>query len=120
MSDNSWNGYSGWGEWYPRLPMNPLETDPNDLTKLMFSAKSFLYPTQEVHSLLQKIASNIEFARQLKKSAELNQNQKVDQLIQSTGVQSDFESKITPDGIKIVFQPDSTDACFNLTLSLCW
>ncbi|WLD94800.1 hypothetical protein [Alkalihalobacillus sp. AL-G] len=120
MSFNTWNGYSGWGEWYPRLPMNPLETDPKDITKLMFSAKSFMSPTQEVYRLLQEIASKTDFARQLKRAAELNQNQKVDQLIKSTGVQTDFETRITPDGIRIEFQPDSTDACFDLTLSLCW
>lgn len=120
MTSDSRDGYSGWGEWFPRLPLHPLETDPNDIKRMMFSAKNFINPSKEVQTLLQEIATNATFARKLKKAAELNQNEKVNELIRSAGVNTHFETKITPDGIRVELQPESTKACFDLTLALCW
>ncbi|MCF6409313.1 hypothetical protein [Pseudalkalibacillus salsuginis] len=120
MSNSEWDydvGYSGWGEWVPRLP---ISTDPEDVTKMKHSAKSFLRPARDLQGFLEAVAEKKGFAQLLKKAAELNENEKVDNLIKSTGVVTDFTTNLTPDGIRITFQPDDTAACFHITLSLCW
>ncbi|WP_349410142.1 hypothetical protein [Pseudalkalibacillus sp. SCS-8] len=117
MNYSEWSGYTGWGEWHPRFPIG---TDPDDVTQMMFSAQSFLVPTQELQVLLEKVATNKTFAHDLKKAAELNQNDKVIKMIKSAGVYTDFNIRINPDGIRIAFKPDHANACFFISLSLCW
>ncbi|MGP4081456.1 hypothetical protein ACTWQL_16240 [Pseudalkalibacillus sp. R45] len=120
MSDSEWDyygGYSGWGKWVPRLP---ITTNSNDVTQLKYSAKSFLLPAKELQGFLETVAERKGFAEQLKKAAELSQNKKVHDLIKSTGVVTEFSTKLNPEGIQITFQPDHIDACFNIKLSLCW
>ncbi|WP_261132369.1 hypothetical protein [Bacillus sp. Marseille-Q3570] len=120
MSNSEWDyygGYSGWGEWVPRLP---ITTPPNNVTQLKHSAKSFLLPAKELQGFLETVVEKEGFAEQLKKSAELNQNEKVRNLIKSTGVVTDFTINLNPDRILITFQPEAADACFNIKLSLCW
>jgi hypothetical protein len=87
---------------------------------MMFSAKSFLVPAQELNRLLKEVAHDEKFAKELKKAAELNQNDRVVELIQSKGVKTKFEIRFTPDGIRIEFQPEDIEACFFILLSLCW
>ncbi|MCF6136733.1 hypothetical protein [Pseudalkalibacillus berkeleyi] len=119
MNYSKWKGYSGWGEWYPRWP-SPMETDPDDVTQMMFSAKSFITPTEELLSLLKTITTDQNFAHRLKKAAELNQNEQVKLLIKEKGVFTDFNVAVNPSGIRIEFKPDHVEACFYITFSLCW
>ncbi|MGM7700779.1 hypothetical protein ACSVDE_03580 [Pseudalkalibacillus sp. Hm43] len=113
-----WNGYTGWGEWFPRIPMGT--TDPDDVTLMMYSAESFLVPTQELNALLKAISQDKPFAHDLKKAAELNKTDEVIKLIKSKGVHTEFNVQVNPDGIRIEFKPDHADACFFIRLSLCW
>jgi len=98
----------------------PATDSSQDVKLMQLSAKNFLVPTQEMHQLLNHIANNPQFAKELKMAASQSQEDKVKSIIQSTGIQTPIKVSFTPDGITVMFQPANTAACFAIRLSLCW
>lgn len=98
----------------------PITTEPGDVKLFQHSAMQFLRPAQELQHLLQTIASQPGFARQVKEAASLNQTDTVKRLIRSMGITTLGDVKFTPDGLLVVFQSNDKQACFAIRLSLCW
>ncbi|WP_409289604.1 hypothetical protein [Peribacillus sp. SCS-37] len=102
-------------------PRIPAGADPYDVKLMQKNAKKFLLLQQEIGSLLTKISSDQSFARKLKSAAAAGQDQKVNALIQSTGVHTPVKIDINPDRIAILFLPPADgEACFGITIALCW
>ena len=90
---------------------------PVDTHKLKTSAQRIQAIMQQVHVLTDKIAGSEQFAHNLMNAAQLSNKAEVDRLITSTGITIKFDTKFTPDGIRIIFTEND---CCGLTIILNW
>lgn len=98
------------------------ETDsfpPVNTTRFHSSAKQTLDLMKQVELLTTKIANSGDFANELMQAAQASNQKKVDELITSAGISTTFQSKYTPDGIRIHVH-DKAGICCELILTLHW
>ena len=94
----------------------PVNTD-----KLYVSAERFQALIKEARLLTEKIINDPEFAHELMNAAQLSDQDKVDNLIMSTGISIKANAYFSPSGIQIEF--DSTEqgeSCCKLDMRLTW
>lgn len=105
---------------FPRqlaMPTTNSPFPPIDTHKLKTSAQQIQAIMQKAHLLTDKIVGSEQFAHNLMNAAQLSNKAEVDQLIASTGITIKFETKFTPDGIRIIFTEKD---CCGLTMILHW
>ncbi|MGE7091520.1 hypothetical protein ACQKII_08645 [Lysinibacillus sp. NPDC048646] len=105
---------------YLAMPTNPTNTSPFppvDTHKLKSSAKRIQTIMQQAQLLTDKIDGSEQFAHDLMNAAQLSNKTEVDTLIASTGITIKFETKYSPDNIRILF---TESGCCRLTLILNW
>ncbi|MGI8315083.1 hypothetical protein [Halobacillus mangrovi] len=72
-------------------------------------------------SLMQKLGSSESFAKEVMNAAQQNQQQKVKQLLKSTGLEAEMETNYNPDSLTIKLQSDVNNIdCCHLTIVLRW
>lgn len=72
---------------------------------------------QQAQLLTDKIDGSEQFAHDLMNAAQLSNKTEVDTLIASTGITIKFQTKYSPDNIRILF---TESGCCGLTLILNW
>ncbi|WP_225229808.1 hypothetical protein [Sporosarcina quadrami] len=92
---------------------------PVNTTRFHSSAKQTLDLMKQVELLTTKIANSADFANELMQAAQASDQKKVDELITSAGISTTFQSKYTPDGIRIQVH-DKAGICCELILTLHW
>ncbi|PLS15405.1 hypothetical protein CVD28_24085 [Bacillus sp. M6-12] len=93
--------------------------EPSDIQVMKYSAAQLLPVTQEIQQLLRAVAYTPGFAEQLKAAGARGNETRVRQLIREAGVTTPFRVQINPDRIAVIFFAPQ-QACFGITLSLCW
>ncbi|MBK3497048.1 hypothetical protein JFL43_19850 [Viridibacillus sp. YIM B01967] len=102
------------------MPTNSIKTSPFppvDTHKFKTSAKEIQKIMQQAHLLVDKIALSEQFAHDLINAAQLSNKTEVDKLIASTGITITFNTKYTPDSIRISL---NENGCCGLTVILNW
>jgi hypothetical protein len=100
-------------------PENPFP--PVDTKRLHVSAEKMLKIIKQSQLLINRIVDSPDFASQLMDSAQLSNQKKVDELIQSTGITGKVTSKFTPSGLHIEFDNAETlGECCKLQIALRW
>lgn len=102
------------------MPADSTKTSPFptvNTQKFKTSAKEFQNIMQQAHLLVDKIAVSDQFAHDLINAAQLSNKTEVDKLISSTGITVTFDTKYTPDGIRINLKEIG---CCGLTIILNW
>ncbi|WP_233711005.1 hypothetical protein [Lederbergia citrisecunda] len=102
--------------YYDRQMFPPINTK-----QFIQSTKKFRILVNEANKIITKITTSPRFAHDLMDAAQKDNQSKVDQLIQSTGITVKAKSHYTPDGIVIEltnakYQGD----CCTLRLGLNW
>ena len=90
---------------------------PVNTHQLKNSAKNMQSLMNQSQFLTNKITESEQFAHDLMSAAQLSNKTEVENLIASTGINIEFETKYTPDGIQIRFHEHP---CCGLTLILGW
>lgn len=72
---------------------------------------------QQARLLTDKIDGSEQFAHNLMNAAQLSNKTEVDKLIASTGISIKFDTKYTPDNLRVLF---IENGCCGLTLILNW
>lgn len=94
---------------------------PVDTKQLHSSAERFQVVMREARLLIDKIVSTPSFAHELMNAAQQSNQQRVDDLIASTGVSIRVKTTYSPTGIQI--QLDSSEpgeGCCKLEMNLLW
>ncbi|KAA0550212.1 hypothetical protein FZW96_02420 [Bacillus sp. BGMRC 2118] len=97
------------------------EYPPVDSTKFSESATTFRGLMKDASKVLDRLADSKAFAHDVMSAAQLSNTVKVEQLIESTGLNSKVTPTFNPDGLTMVFhdQVEQTDCC-KLTMTLRW
>lgn len=92
-----------------------------DPTKFTESASTFRGLMKDASKVLNRLADSKAFAHDVMSAAQLSNAIKVEELIESTGIDSKVTPTYNPDGLTMVFheQVEKTDCC-KLTLTLRW
>lgn len=87
----------------------------------MSSAQNMRIIMKDASTLLNKMANSREFSYSLMSAAQESNQQKVDNLVKSAGIQTSPKVTYNPDGLKLSFttQVNNVDCC-HLTLDLRW
>lgn len=94
---------------------------PVKTKRLNTSAQRFQVLMEQADLLIDKIISSNEFAYELKTAAQLSETKKVEELILSTGITIEVETKFTPSGIQINLKnSDEGGSCCDLLMTLQW
>ncbi|MFF3102350.1 hypothetical protein [Viridibacillus arvi] len=101
----------------PTNPTNSSTFPPVNTHKFKTSAKEIQTLMQQAHLLVDKISVSEQFAHDLINAAQLSNNTEVDRLIASTGITIKFDSKYTPDSIRINL---TQNGCCGLSIILNW
>lgn len=101
------------------MPTNPTTSPfpPVNTHKFKTSAKEIQNIMQQAHLLVDKISVSEKFAHDLINAAQLSNKTEVDRLISSTGITITFDTKYTPDSIRINL---TENGCCGLTVILNW
>ncbi|MBH0229230.1 hypothetical protein [Halobacillus yeomjeoni] len=77
--------------------------------------------TQDANQFLQKVKDSQDFAEQVMKAAQKNDQGTVDDLLTGAGIQSDADIHYNPDGLRVKMTGtyEGVDCCY-LTISLRW
>ena len=90
---------------------------PVNINKLEISVKEMQKIVQQVQLLVNKIANSEQFAQELMHAAQISDKETINRLIRSTGITIHFETKYTPDGLRIDFIESN---CCSLRVILSW
>lgn len=119
--------YPQWEAYNHTRLQSPLSLElqsqfpPIDIKRLHSSAENFRKIMREAHLLIDKIVSTPSFASELMDAAQLSNQQKVENLILSTGVSVKIKATFSPTGILIGFDNSEVEAgCCKLNISLPW
>jgi|GEM_PF-1177367 hypothetical protein len=97
------------------------EFPPVNIAGLEYSARRFQQLMKEAQLLIGKIVESSDFARQLMGAAQESNQQRVDQLIRSTGISVRFRTDYSPSGIRIYLDnAEKEGGCCELLLGLRW
>ncbi|MEK4091972.1 MULTISPECIES: hypothetical protein [unclassified Viridibacillus] len=99
------------------MPTNTSPFPPVNTHKFKTSAKEIQNIMQQAHLLVDKISVSEKFAHDLINAAQLSNKTEVDRLISSTGITITFDTKYTPDSIRINL---TENGCCGLTVILNW
>ncbi|MBM6619807.1 hypothetical protein [Bacillus suaedaesalsae] len=102
--------------------VNTIREYPDvDSTKFSESATTFRGLMKDASKVLDRLADSKAFAHDVMSAAQLSNTIKVEQLIESTGLNSKVTPTFNPDGLTMVFhdQVEETDCC-KLTMTLRW
>ena len=108
-----------YNDFYRRFVEGPYpEVDP---TSFKESAEAFRKLMLDAGQLFTALGNTPNLARDMMDAAQVNDMNKVERLIKSTGVKGKVELKYTPDSlrIKMVSQAEETECC-QLTMVLRW
>lgn len=87
----------------------------------MASAKHMQFLMLDASVILERMATNRKFSFDLMNAAQHSNKNKVQDLIRSTGIKSKPEVEYNPDGLRLLFLKDTTQAnCCQLLLHLRW
>ncbi|MGE7920787.1 hypothetical protein ACQKM9_17890 [Viridibacillus sp. NPDC093762] len=101
----------------PTNPTNISPFPPVNTHKFKTSAKDIQNIMQQAHLLVDKISVSEQFAHDLINAAQTSNKTEVDRLISSTGITITFDTKYTPDSIRINL---TKNGCCGLTIILNW
>ncbi|WP_102347192.1 hypothetical protein [Bacillus sp. Marseille-P3661] len=101
--------------------MNSRQYPEVDPTVFNESAVAFKKLLQDASTVLDKLASSKVFASKIMSAAQESNLNEVDNLIKSTGIQSNFKTSFNPDGIEMYFwsEVEETECC-KLDMKLRW
>lgn len=106
---------------YPRYRQQQNQYPPVNIQLLDKSARKFQALMKQADLLIEKIINSSSFARELMTAAQLSDQNRVDQLIKSTGITIDVTTTFTPSGIHIVLDnSDSEGDCCKMLIALRW
>jgi len=99
----------------------PNPFPPVNTQRLHASAGKMLEVIKQSQLLINTIVDSPDFARNLMDAAQLSNQQKVDELIQSVGITSKVTTKFTPSGIHIELDnAEMLGECCKLQIALRW
>ncbi|MFG6120162.1 hypothetical protein [Thalassobacillus sp. B23F22_16] len=102
---------------YPEEPAYP----PVDSTMFSDSAAAMEKLLDEASLVLHRLAESETFAHDVMEAAQVNDMEKVDALLKSTGIHSGVETKVNPDGINLQLSSAVEGIeCCHLTIALRW
>ncbi|AOV09181.1 hypothetical protein BI350_09395 [Sporosarcina ureilytica] len=85
------------------------------------SAKEYEVLLKDAQLLIEKILESPDFAHTLMHEAQLSNQQKVDELIASTGIKLKVKATYSPSGIHIeIFSKEYKNGCCLLEMKLYW
>ncbi|MBY0124280.1 hypothetical protein [Bacillus sp. S/N-304-OC-R1] len=117
------NGYYPATYVYPASP-HPIvfrQYPTVDPATFMSSAKDMEKIMKDASLLLDKMAASRQFSYELMSAAQASQQQKVNTIINSTGITHIPKVRYTPDGLVLEFQSKNQLLhCCSLTLNLRW
>lgn len=97
------------------------QTTPVNPTMFMTSAQHMRIIMKDASILLDKMSDSRKFSLDLMAAAQVSDQEKVNQLLKGTGVQTMPKVTYTPDGLKLNFSTYVEDLdCCHLSLSLRW
>ncbi|WP_318614529.1 hypothetical protein [Sporosarcina sp. YIM B06819] len=97
-------------------PFPPVSTQ-----RLHASAEKMLEVIRQSQMLINKIVDSSNFSHDLMDAAQLSNQQKVDELIQSAGITIKVTTKFTPSGIHIELDnAEKSGECCKLQIALQW
>jgi len=108
--------------FYPAIPtpFNYRQYPEVDDTIFHQSVKAFQTITQESSTILQKL-SDRSFAHKLMTAAQKGNQQEVDRLMKSIGINTPITTKYTPSGLELRIHADVQGSqCCTLTMNLKW
>ncbi|ARI77518.1 hypothetical protein [Halobacillus mangrovi] len=107
---------------YPRYEVWPHRVyPPVNPSTFTSSALQMHQLMLKADHLIQKLANSKSFAKQVMDAAQKNENQKVKQLLKSTGLDAEMETDYNPDGLTIKLQSDVNNIdCCHLRIALKW
>ncbi|MEK5038522.1 hypothetical protein [Sporosarcina sp. FSL K6-3457] len=99
----------------------PNPFPPVDTHRLHASAEKMLEVIKQSQLLIKHIADSPGFAHDLMDAAQLSNQQKVDELIQSTGITSKVTTTFSPSGIHVELDnAETAGECCKLHIALRW
>lgn len=105
--------------FYPPAPRYPFP--PVNPTQFMSSAKHMQIIMKDASILLSRMSHSREFSYALMEAAQESNQEKVNQLVKETGIQTTPKVSYTPDGLKLDFDIFVENLnCCHLSLSLKW
>jgi hypothetical protein len=94
------------------------EIDPTIFNE---SANAFKQLMKDASKVLDSLSKSKHFAQEVMSAAQVSNTTKVDELIQSTGIQSKVDASYNPDGITMKFHAKVQDTeCCQLIMNLRW
>jgi len=94
---------------------------PVDVKQFEKSANKFLQLMKEANLFITKIIEFPGFARELMTAAQMSNENKVLELIKSTGIAIPVRTSFTPDSIRITFEnADKPGKCCHLLMTMKW
>ncbi|TLS38229.1 hypothetical protein [Pseudalkalibacillus caeni] len=107
------------GSWIPpRLPAQAFP--PVEVKRFQSSAASSLNLLKDAETLAKRISVDAVFAHDLKDAAQRSDKEAVHRMIKETGISVTFETKFTPDGIRVEFLPKNPEEDSKLMIILEW
>lgn len=108
------NSFPRANTFYRQLP----EVNPSTF---MSSAKHMRIIMRDASTLLNRMADSREFSYSLMTAAQESNQQKVENLLKSSGIQTSPKVTYNPDGLKLSFTTQANNIeCCHLTLDLRW
>ncbi|WP_339253682.1 hypothetical protein NSQ43_05340 [Sporosarcina sp. FSL W8-0480] len=103
-------------------PSDPNPYPPVQTTQFTNSAKNSLELIKQAELLAKKISESESFAKELKAAAQQSNQKKVDEMCASAGISATFETKYTPDGMRIQLQnkDENGGVCCTLIVNMRW
>ncbi len=94
---------------------------PVDTEQLDKSVHKFQDLMKQANLLLAKLAEDPVFAKELMSAAQQSKSEKVNKMIESTGITIDVKTSFTPTGIRIILNnSEIAGQCCNLLIALRW
>ncbi|KGP72065.1 hypothetical protein [Pontibacillus yanchengensis] len=104
--------------YQPQIRPTYPEVNTDQLTE---SAKSFQELMKDAQLVLQKFASSHQFSFDVIDAAQKSKDEKVKQLIKSTGIKHPVDIYYNPDSLRLTFRAKQDDIeCCKLTMALHW
>lgn len=113
----------------PMYQNNPLQSTvrqknqypPVDTQQLDKSVRKFQDLMKQANLLLAKLAEDPVFAKELMSEAQQSNSEKVNEMIESTGITIDVKTSFTPTGIRIILNnSEIAGQCCDLLIALRW
>ncbi|HEU5138764.1 MAG TPA: hypothetical protein VFT51_02230 [Bacillales bacterium] len=104
---------------FPYPQSNSGRFPPNDVNRMQASAQAFHQLSRQAELLMNKVENDTHFAKQLRGAAQVDNKDKVKQLI-STTIEARFEVSYTPGGLTINLSPADVQECSRLEAFVCW